>query len=376
MSARMTHRAWLAALALGAVLAGCASTKPVAPPLEAVTGADTAQVVWRLKLDSVQFPLITSAHNGVFTVAGSDGNVVALEADTGRELWRGQAGARLSAGVGSDGRFASVVTRDAVLVTFEAGRVLWRRPLGVRVDTAPFVAGERIFVLASDRSVQAFDALDGTPLWKQQRPGDPLTLTQSGVITAYKNRLLVGQGPKLAALDPSSGQIEWEVPIGSPRGVNEIERLADLVGPAVRAGELLCARSFQAAVGCVNAERGALVWSKPVGGTDAVAGDAQGLIGADAGDRITAWRGATGEVAWTSEKLLHRGLGTPAMDGDAVLFGDAAGTLHWLSRSNGAALARLATDGSAIVAAPAAAGSTLLVATRAGGIFGVRLNRR
>jgi outer membrane protein assembly factor BamB len=281
-------------------------------------------------------------------------------------------GARLSAGVGSDGKTAAVVTRDGDLVAVADGQVKWRKALGVRVATAPLVAGERVFVLGVDRAVQAFDANDGAKLWQVQRPGDPLTLSQTGVITAYKNTLVVGQGPRLAGVDPVGPSLRWEVAIGSPRGANEVERLADLIGPALRAGDLLCARSFQAAVGCVNAERGTLAWTKTIGGTDAVGGDAELMYGADASDRLTAWRTPTGEVAWTSESLMFRGLGAPAAVAGSVVVGDRNGTLHWLSRDKGEAQARINTDGSAIGVPPVVVGGLLVVVTRSGGIFAFR----
>jgi hypothetical protein len=83
-----------------------------------------------------------------------DGSVLALEADTGRELWRANVGAKLAAGVGSDGRVAAVVTRDGELVAVEAGRVLWRKPLALRVTTAPLVA-RRACVRARQRPQRA-----------------------------------------------------------------------------------------------------------------------------------------------------------------------------------------------------------------------------
>jgi outer membrane protein assembly factor BamB len=234
------------------------------------------------------------------------------------------------------------------------------------------VAGERVFVLGGDRSVQAFDAQDGTKLWQVQRPNDPLTLAQGGVIAAFKDTLLAGQGPKLAGFDPRNGDVRWEVVVGSPRGTNEVERLADLVAPIARQGDVVCVRSFQAAVGCVNAERGSLVWTKPVGGTDGVAADDQFVYGADASDRITAWKAGNGEVAWQSEKLLYRGLGAPLVTPKALVFGDAEGVVHFLSRDKGETLLRVNTDGSAIVAPPAMASSTLLVVTRNGGLWAIR----
>ena len=305
---------WLAAL-LVVVAAGCASTKPKPQPLEALTPKIAGALAWSQRIEAIQFPLGVAGTPGVFTVAGNDGTVLALDAQTGREVWRGSAGAKLGAGVGSDGRFAAVVTRDGMLVVLDQGQVKWRKALTARVVTAPLVAGERVFVLGVDRAVQAFDAIDGRKLWALQRPGDALTLSQGGVLAAFKDTLVVGQGPRMAGIDPLRGTVRWEVPVGTPRGATEIERLADLVAPAARVGDVVCARSFQAAVGCVNAERGTALWSRNVGGTDGVAADAQFVIAADATDRLTAWKAPSGDVAWTSDKLQYRGLSSPLMTG-------------------------------------------------------------
>ncbi|MDH5540028.1 MAG: PQQ-binding-like beta-propeller repeat protein, partial [Rhizobacter sp.] len=162
-------------LCCGVLLAGCTlgPDKPKPQPLEAFTPQIAGRMVWNRKLDGVNFPLVVRADNGVFTLAGDDGTVLAYDAATGAEMWRASVGAKLAAGVGGDGRFASVVTRGGELVTLEAGQVKWRKPVGSRVSTPPLVAGERVFVLGVDRSVHAFDALDGRRLWSQQRPGDP-----------------------------------------------------------------------------------------------------------------------------------------------------------------------------------------------------------
>ena len=373
---RMGHQLPLSAWLLGAalVLAGCTlgPDKPKPKPLVAYTPQIAGKLVWQQRLDGVGFPLAVAVNEGVFTLAGNNGTVLAVQADSGRELWRTSVDAKLSAGVGSDGRFAAVVTRDGDLVTLDGGKIKWRKALGSRVTTPPLVAGERVFTLGVDRSVSAFDALDGRKLWTLQRPGDPLTLSQSGVLTAFKNTLVVGQGPRMAGIDPVRGTVRWEVPVATPRGANEVERLADLVGPPVRTGDVLCARAFQSAVGCVNAERGTLTWSKNTGGTDAVGGDDEYVFGADASDRLTAWRTPSGEVAWTTDSLLYRGLGAPLSSGKTLVFGDADGTVHWLSRDKGEPLLRLPTDGSPVVTAPVVAGTTLLVVTRAGGVFAFR----
>ena len=374
-----TRTRWAALALLGALaLAACTGTpRPKPTALLPVTPQIGGRLAWSQRVESVKFPLIvavnqTASSGGVFTVAGSDGTVVALQADTGSELWRASVGTALSAGVGSDGRFASVVTRDNELVTIEGGRIVWRARLGARVATAPLVAGERVFVMSVDRVVQAFDVLDGRKLWTLQRPGEPLTLAKAGVLTAFKDTLLVGQGPRLAGVDPTPGTLRWEVAVATPRGTNEVERLADLLAPAVRVGNVVCARAFQNAVGCVNAERGTLIWTRNVGGNEGIGADADLVVGADGSDRITAWRASNGDVAWTNDKLLYRDLSAPLLVGRTAVFGDVEGYVHLLAREDGNELLRLSTDGSPIVAPPALSGKTMLVVTRSGGLFAFR----
>jgi outer membrane assembly lipoprotein YfgL len=355
-----------------AALAACGTDKPKPKALEPVAPKIAGRLVWSAKLDSVRFALTVVVRNGQFIVAGSDGTLMALDAQSGRQLWRASAGAPLSAGVGSDGRFHAVVTADNKLVAFDGTQQTWRVQLNSRVSTAPLVAGERVFVMGVDRAVHAFDAADGRRLWTLQRPGEALTLLHGGVLAAVKDTLVAGQGPRLAGIDPTRGTLRWELPIGSPRGSNEVERLSDLVGPPVRVGSQLCMRSFQASVGCADADAGRLLWARNSAGIQAIGGDAELLAGADATDRITAWKTASGDLAWTNERFLFRSLSAPAVAGPTVVFGDFEGYVHFLDRKDGQPLLRLATDGSQVVGPPVLAGSTLLVVTRNGGLFAFR----
>jgi len=354
------------------LMTACSSDQPKPTPLEPLTPKIAGRQVWQAKLSGVQFPLAMASRDGNFVVAGDDGTVLALEAASGREVWRSQVSAPLAAGVGTDGRFAAVVTRANEVVVLEQGRQLWKARLPGRVLTAPLVAGERVFVMGVDRVVHAFDALDGRKLWVLQRPGDALTLGQSGVVTAFRDTLVVGQGPRMTGVDPSRGTVRWEASVANPRGTNEVERLADLIGPAVRVGQHLCARAFQATVGCVDGARGTLLWSRNASGSQAVGADDKVVVAGDGSDRLTAWRQATGELAWTSEKFQFRGLSGMLVAGRAVVFGDAQGMVHFLDRDDGHPLLRLPTDGSRVVGAPVLSGTTMLVATRSGGLFAFR----
>ncbi len=373
-STRSRFPGWLALGVTAATLwlGGCAADKAKPAPLETVTAQIAGKQVWQLNIGNVSFPLNVAARQGQFFAASDAGTVVAVDAATGREAWRADVGARLSAGVGSDGRYAAVVTRDGEVVVLDKGTQVWRARVDSRVVTAPLVAGERVFVMGVDRVVHAFDVLDGRRLWTLKRPGDALTLAQAGVLTAYKDTLVAGQGNRLVGIDPLKGTVRWEVPVVTPRGSNEVERLADLVGPVTRAGSVLCMRAFQNALGCVDAERGQLKWSVNGGGLQAVGGDADFVFSADASDRLSGRRRSTGEVLWTTERFLNRGLSGPVSLGKTLVVGDFEGEVHFLGRDAGQTQLRLPTDGSAVVGTPVVLDTTLLVVTAKGGLFAFR----
>ena len=364
------------AVMLGALatLIGCASGVEAPKPAELAPNAALLGVrqAWSAKIGEVNFPADVKVVGNTVTAASSDGTIAAIDARTGGDIWRSNVGAAIAAGVGSDGRFAAVVTRSNELVTLDAGREIWRQTLPALSFTAPLVAGARVFVLTADRSVTAFDALSGRKLWTQVRAGEPLVLRQAGVLLAVGDTLVVGLSGRLVGMNPQNGSSRWEAPVGVSRGTNDVERLVDLVSKVSREGDTVCVRAFQAAVGCVNAVTGNLLWTRPALGYEGLHGNEKFVYGTEGDGKVVAWNRESGERAWESERLKYRGLTAPLAVGRSVAIGDNTGLVHLLSREDGSALNRVATDGTAIVAAPALAGETLVVITRSGGIFGFR----
>ena len=363
------------AISLVALLAGCFGgvKKPQPTELQPVSALVSARQSWNSRIGVVSFPLDVSVSSNSVALASDDGTVALLDAQTGRDIWRMSLNTPIAAGVGSDGKVLAVVTKANEVVAMQGGRELWRQKLAAQAFTSPFVAGERVFVLAADRSVNAFDGQTGRKLWTQQRPSEPLVLRQSGVMLAVGDTLVVGLSGRLAGLNPSSGSVVWETPIASPRGINDVERLVDLVGRVSRTGDTVCARAFQASVGCVNAARGNLVWTKPANGMQGIHGDDRLLFGTEADGTVMAWKRADGERAWSTDRLRYRGLTAPLVTGRSIAIGDATGFIHLLSREDGTLLNRLTTDGSALAAAPVLAGASLIAVTRNGGVYGFQV---
>lgn len=365
-------RAGSIALAIGLLGACASSDKAKMADLVANPASMGIKAAWSSSVGGVAFPLNVRAQGANLYVASTDGVVVAIDGRTGGDVWRTSIKAKLTAGVGSDGRFAAVINRNNELIALDAGREIWRQKLSAVSLTAPFVAGERMFVLSGDRSVTAFDAATGRKLWQQQRPGEALVLQQSGVILSVGDTLVVGLGGRLAGLNPQTGSIRWETAVANSRGTNEVERLVDLVAGVSRSGDQVCVRAFQSAVACIDGVRGTSVWNKAAIGSTGIGGDSDTVFGSESDGTLIAWRRSDGDKLWANELLKHRSLSTPLLVGRAVVVGDGSGYVHFLSRDNGSTLNRMPTDGSAVVAGPLLVGQTVVVVTRRGGVFGFR----
>ena len=347
MKAELTMRAGrLVCWGFLAVLAACSASRPKPVDIPPVAVLQQARTAWTAQIGKVNFPLSVAARDDRIALANSDGTVAMLNAKTGKDIWRFTLPkTTVSAGVGSDGQQVALVTRDNQLVVMQDAKVQWRQTLPAQSFTPPLVAGQRVFVLTADRSVLAFDGATGQKLWTQQRLGEPLVLRQAGVLAAFKNTLLVGLSGRLAGLDPSNGVIVWESAIATPRGTNDMERLVDLVGPSDRMGDVVCARAFQAQIGCVDAQKGQGIWT----------------------------RREDGERVGETERLKYRVLSAPLVTPKGVVIADSGGFVYVLSLSDGTLLNRLKMDGEELAAAPVVATDTYVLVSRDGRITGLNL---
>lgn len=351
LTAIQRRGAWLlASMGVLAALSGCSGSSPPKPaelaPNVALIGVKTA---WTSRVGEIGFPLDIKVVGSQAVVADSSGTVVAIDTSNGADIWRTALQVKLSAGVGSDGRFASVVSAENQLITLDAGKEVWRQKLGAATLTSPLVAGARVFTLSADRTVSAFDAATGRKLWQQQRTGDALVLAQSGVLMAVGNTLVTGLSGRLVGMSPLNGSVLWEVPLAVSRGTNDVERLVDLVSGVSRVDTNLCVRAFQSAVGCVDASKGRLLWVKNASAATGVSGNNTQLVGAESDGKLIAWRRTDGERLWVKESFRFRQLASPLLIGNTLVVADGFGFVHFLNPEDGAALNRLTTDRKSVV---------------------------
>ena len=158
------------AIVFVSVLGACSSSgsKPKPAELSSLVPLVGARQVWSSPLGISNAAMTMSVHGERVVVSSGSGAVAMLNTANGADIWRMQVPGGLSAGIGSDGHLSAVVTQRNELVALVNGAQVWKQPLATATYTAPLVAGRRVFVLAADRSVIAFDAQNGARLRSAQ----------------------------------------------------------------------------------------------------------------------------------------------------------------------------------------------------------------
>ena len=362
----ITRWAWV--VLLGIVLTACGASKPKPAQIPAIKADKPIQALWQFKLGSdVSFVQSLQTVQDRMVLTSDDGKIAVVNVRSGQAVWRHELKTALNTGAGFDGEHVAVITLNNELVLLKDAKVVWRNRLTSQSYTHPMVAGERVFMMMADRSVLAFDLATGVRLWLQQRPGEPLVLKQNGVLLPFQNTLLVGLGGRLTAINPDNGQFKWDVPIANPRGINDLERLVDLVAKPSRVDNSVCVRAFQAQVGCVDALRGSVLWTRSSVGSHGVDGDAKTLIGTESNGMVQAWSRTTGDRLWDSDRLKYRELTGPLFTSKGVVIGDSGGWLYLLSSTDGSLINRVQTSSDGFASTPTAlADGGFVVLTRDG----------
>lgn len=371
----------LTCVGLLALLAGCSSLNPFsrkAPPrnppaeLQEFRPVLAVRTAWSVNIGGAGAYTFTPAPSGdsVFAAA-ADGTLARIEIGSGRTLWRVNAGQPLTAGVGADGNTVAVAADKGRVIAFDAaGKQRWSVQASSEVLSAPAVGHGLVVVRSIDNRIAAYDAETGTRRWIAQRTVPPLTLRSApGIALTAQTAFVALPGGRLLALAMNNGGARWEAAVGDPRGTTELERIADLSGAPVLVGNDVCAVAYQGRVACFDRNSGAPRWARELSSEVGVGADERFIYVADERGAVSAFSREAGVSAWRNTRLANRNLSAPAPVGNAIAIGDYQGYVHFMSREDGALVARASTDGSRIQAAlPLIVGRAAVFQTQAGSV--------
>jgi outer membrane protein assembly factor BamB len=381
----------LPALLVGSVvlLGGCGWIKSktskkenIAPPKALAVLAPTLDVqrVWEAtvgdgaKQSGVRIgPAVV---DGKLYAASVDGVIAALDAASGKTLWRTKTKLAFAGGPAVDGGVVVAGTLDGEVAGYDAGSGAerWTTTVSSEVISAPAMSLGTAVVRANDGHLYGLDANDGSRKWTYDRTSVPL-LSLRGNGPPLIDGSVVYDGAdsgKILALRLDNGGTVWEQRIGLGEGKSEVERLSDADGTLVLDGGVLYVAGYRGAVMALAANLGRPQWTRELSSYTGVAVSASQVYAVDADSNVWALDRASGSSMWKSDAFLHRWLSEPAAQGQFVVVGDIEGYVHWLAAADGKEVARHQLSKAPIRAKPVVIGDTVYVEDEQGRIGAYR----
>jgi outer membrane protein assembly factor BamB len=232
-----------------------------------------------------------------------------------------------------------------------------------------------VIVRTGDSRIYGINADDGSRKWVYDRTSPALTLRSSAGIVVDGGAVYAGfAGGKLAAIRADNGKLLWEASVAQPKGVTEIERIADITSLPMVDGPLVYAVAYQGRIAAVDRATGRVVWNRDISSLAGLSHEDARIYVSHAIGSIYALDYTTGKTFWRQAALKNRQLTGPLPMGDRVAVGDVEGYVHFLKREDGAFSARIKIDDTPIMPQMVTINSdTLLAQSRDGGLYAIQI---
>ncbi len=346
-------------------------------PLAEIKQTVMTKVLWQAKIgaaeDSEFTPVIEA---GYAYAASAAGELLKLDASNGSQAWRVNIGQKITGGVGVGGSLVMVGTQGGLVYAYDiSGKLQWKSKLSSEVLSAPKYFDGLVIVRTGDSRIFGINANDGSRKWVYERTTPALTLRSSAGVVVDGGVVYAGfAGGKLAAIRADNGKMLWEASVAQPKGVTEIERIADITSLPVVDGPLIYAVAYQGKIAAVDRASGRVAWNRDISSLSGLSTEDARIFVSHAMGSVYALDYSTGKTFWRQAALKNRNLTAPLPMGSLVAVGDLEGYVHFLSREDGAISSRIKTNNSAVMPQMAQINSnTLLAQTRDGGIFAIQV---
>jgi outer membrane protein assembly factor BamB len=345
--------------------------------------SDSPQELWQVSSpvgarDSARRPLSPPVVAGgrVF-VLDAVLNVRAYDADTGAELWAVGTAAEgehdgFGGGLAADGERVFMAGGHGQVLALEAstGRLFWRTQVSGPVRGAPNLDRGQLHIVTADNRLIALRADDGAQIW--DLPGGSAGAGFLGGASPASNgeavvaALTTGE---ILAVRAANGREVWRNSLGSLRRFDFGAKLSDIVGSPVLSDNVLYAASAAGRMAAFSMRTGNQIWEQRLGSVHSpwVAGDWVYAVSTEA--ELVALDRRRGFVRWVAPlpryedpedqegKYLYAG---PVMADGRLIIVRSDGEVMVHAVEDGAPLAQWDSGGETILP-PIVAGGTLFL---------------
>ncbi len=226
----------------------------------------------------------------------------------------------------NDTIFVTTAIGDVVALNFESGQEIWRTSLHYPTRAAPTVSDGKVFVLTLNNTLETLDGKTGEKIWSHAGAteiagilGSASPAVRDGIVVApYSSGEIVG-------LRAETGEVLWSDNLVSLRQTEGLKGLAHIRAHPVIDDQQVYAISHSGRMVALNLETGERLWEQEIGGISApaVAGDFLFVVSSQ-GDLICLEK-ITGKIKWV--KVLSDFIPVPEHEMDEK---PTKPQIHWI----------------------------------------------
>ena len=199
-----------------------------------------------------------------------------------------------------DGKiFASSGFGDVVALDARTGRQLWRQNLGVPIVNAPAANGGRVFVSTQENHFYALAQADGRRLWDHQGIAESAGILESTSAAVSGEYVMAPYSSgEIYALRVQNGRPAWNDMLTHSGAATALSELDDIAGRPVVDRDVVFAISHSGIMAAISINTGDRLWVRDIGGihTPWAAGDYVFVLTTD--QQVICLTRKEGKVKW------------------------------------------------------------------------------
>lgn len=372
----------LAALAAAVLLSACGlnSTFNVPNDVRALAAVDVAvEVSWRVQIASEGLlgpdpyergGVAVDAHHRRVVATTSVGDILAVDAITGDELWRVSTNGEPFSAPPTivDGTVYAAAPDGAVYaLRLDSGGEIWRAMLDDVFHSAPSVGTDRVYVNSATGTLWALNRATGRQAWSlERRSPSALSIAGGGSPLVAGDVVYAGFPDGSLAAVGRDGRAAWIADLAAGE-----ERLRDVDTTPILANGFVYAGSFAGGMHRLDARNGDVIWRSDVRGPTSPVAVGETLVTSTADGRVV-WLDPNDGAELAELRLDGDDAGAMVRWGDYLLMSESHDGLYIVSAHRPWVHARFFPD-SGFSNAVAAGGSRVWGLSNGGYLYGLRI---
>lgn len=313
--------------------------------------------------------------NRIYTM-DTESEVRAGDVRTGEQIWKvdltpkDEDEQHIGGGLALDGDmlFAATGFGEVVALNAATGKEVWRRNIVAPIRAAPTVNAGRVFVLTLTNKLFALNAENGEILWNHSGIEEPTNILGSASPAVDSGVVVVPYSSgELVALRIETGQELWNESLSGPRRTRGTTTLSAIRGRPIIDRGVVYATGFGGVTAAINLRTGRRIWDREIASIESpwIAGDYLFMLSVNS--ELVAVNRSDGRIHWVTQlpewekpedhkgRIIWTG---PILVSDRLIVAASTGEAWSVSPYNGRLMGKVSLpDG--VTVGPIAAGNTV-----------------